>query len=100
MYILFVRKQATIEFKSVSVQATIELKSISVQTDETAMPCTVKLLKKENKVLKQRVKRQTSYLSSLKDVLKTLRDEKLVSKDYEEYLTSQFEGKKIVCEYS
>ena len=71
---------------------TDEFISISVQTDETAMPCTVIELKKENQVLKQRVKRQSSSLISLKDLVKTLSNEKLVTKNYEDYLTSQFKG--------
>lgn len=47
-----------------------EFTSISVQADEIALPCTVNQLKKENKVLKQRVKRQSSSLTSLKEVVR------------------------------
>lgn len=73
-----------------------EFTSISVQADEIALPCTVNQLKKENKVLKQRVKRQSSSLTSLKEVVRNLHNKKLVTKNYEDYLISQFEGKKIV----
>lgn len=73
-----------------------EFTSISIQTDEIALPCIVNQLKKENKVLKQRVKRQSSSLTSLKEVVRTLHNKQLVTKTYEDYLISQFEGKKIV----
>lgn len=83
---------------TVSTQTDLkEFAESSIQTEDTALPCTVRQLKEEIRVLKQRVKRQTISIKSLKDLLRTLRNKSLIDEDYSTFLTSHFKGEKVYC---
>ncbi len=71
---------------------TRDFTSRGTQTDETALPRTLKQVKGENRVLKQRVKRQSIRLENMKDMMKVLRREQLVTEGLEEFLTARFQG--------
>lgn len=85
------------EFKNASTETELkEWATRYTQTIEVTVPESVKQVKEENRVLKQRVKRQSIQILNLKDLLKALRNERLVTENYEEFLSSHFEGKIIL----
>lgn len=68
------------------------------QTEECAK--TLAELKREIKVLKQNVKRKDIRLTNLKEMLKMLRDEKMVNEDFETFIMNNFEGENILFRYT
>lgn len=81
------------EFKNASTETELkEWATRYTQTIDVTVPESVRQVKEENRVLKQRVKRQSIQILNLKDLLKALRNERLVTENYEEFLSSHFEG--------
>ena len=80
-----------------STQTVIRNVCASTQTEERGTPQSITQMRQENRVLKQRVKRQSLRIDNLKDLLRSLRQENLLAEDHESFLFSHFQGEKMIA---